>query len=224
MNIKGKEKNPQIDDSYILLGKARYYDCRFIPAQEAFNYILFKYPSSTNINLAKIWRAKTNLRLENEGSAIKNLKKLIDSNKLSNEENVVASSALAQAYITTKAIDSAIIQIQRASRFTKDNRELGRLRFIEGQLYSSLGDKASANLAFDKVIALNRKTPRAYMINAYLEKIKNFDFENDDKLLLETLLESLELNRENRPFLDKIYHQIANYQIKNNKDCMGKKS
>ncbi|MBT4915343.1 MAG: hypothetical protein HON66_00810 [Formosa sp.] len=220
MNIKGKEKNPQIDDSYILLGKARYYDCRFIPAQEAFNYILFKYPSSTNINLAKIWRAKTNLRLENEGSAIKNLKKLIDSNKLSNEENVVASSALAQAYITTKAIDSAIIQIQRASRFTKDNRELGRLRFIEGQLYSSLGDKASANLAFDKVIALNRKTPRAYMINAYLEKIKNFDFENDDKLLLETLLESLELNRENRPFLDKIYHQIANYHIKNNRDSI----
>jgi len=220
MNIKGKEKNPQIDDSYILLGKARYYDCRFIPAQEAFNYILFKYPSSTNINLAKIWRAKTNLRLENEGSAIKNLKKLIDSNKLSNEENVVASSALAQAYITTKATDSAIIQIQRASRFTKDNRELGRLRFIEGQLYSSLGDKASANLAFDKVIALNRKTPRAYMINAYLEKIKNFDFENDDKLLLETLLESLELNRENRPFLDKIYHQIANYHIKNNRDSI----
>ena len=220
MNIKGKEKNPQIDDSYILLGKARYYDCRFIPAQEAFNYILFKYPSSTNINLAKIWRAKTNLRLENEGSAIKNLKKLIDSNKLSNEENVVASSALAQAYITTKAIDSAIIQIQRASRFTKDNRELGRLRFIEGQLYSSLGDKASANLAFDKVIALNRKTPRAYRINAYLEKIKNFDFENDDKLLLETLLESLELNRENRPFLDKIYHQIANYHIKNNRDSI----
>ena len=58
MNIKGKEKNPQIDESYLLLGKARYFDNRFIPAQEAFNYILFKYPASSNINLAKIWRAK----------------------------------------------------------------------------------------------------------------------------------------------------------------------
>ena len=220
MNIKGKEKNPQIDESYILLGKARYFDNRFIPAQEAFNYILFKYPASSNINLAKIWRAKTNLRLENEGLAIKNLKKLIESNKLSNEDNVAASSALAQAYITTKALDSAIIQLQRASQLTKDNHELGRLRFIEGQLYSSLGIKDSANLAFDQVIALNRKTPRIYMISAYLEKIKNFDFENDNKLILETLLESLELNRENRPFLDKIYHQIANYQIKNNKDSL----
>ena len=46
MNIKGKEKNPQIDDAYILLGKARYYSGRFIPALEAFNYILFKYPEA----------------------------------------------------------------------------------------------------------------------------------------------------------------------------------
>ena len=200
MNIKGKEKNPQIDESYILLGKARYFDNRFIPAQEAFNYILFKYPASSNINLAKIWRAKTNLRLENEGLAIKNLKELIESNKLSNEDNVAASSALAQAYITTKALDSAIIQLQRASQLTKDNHELGRLRFIEGQLYSSLGIKDSANLAFDQVIALNRKTPRVYMISAHLEKIKNFDFENDNKLILETLLETLESNRENQAF------------------------
>ena len=133
---------------------------------------------------------------------------------------MAASSALAQAYITTKALDSAIIQLQRASQLTKDNHELGRLRFIEGQLYSSLGIKDSSNLAFDQVIALNRKTPRVYMISAHLEKIKNFDFENDNKLILEALLENLESNRENRPFLDKIYHQIANYQIKNNKDSL----
>ena len=220
MNIKGKEKNPQIDDSYIILGKARYYDSRFIPALEAFNYILFKYPASDNINLAKIWREKTNLRLENEGLAIKNLNELIDSNKLSNEENILASSALAEVYIKNRKIDSAIIQLQRASSFTKDNHYLGRLRFIEGQLYSSIGFKDSANLAFDKVIALKRKTPRIYTISAHLEKVKNFDFENDDKLALESLLWSLESNRENRPFLDKIYHHIANYHIRNNKDSL----
>ena len=221
MNIRGKEKNPQIDESYILLGKARYFDNRFIPALEAFNYILFKYPASSNVNLAKIWRAKTNLRLENEGLAIDNLKELIGLNILSDKDKVAAASALAQAYITTKAIDSAITQLQLASEFTKNNEELGRLRFIEGQLYNFLGVKDSANIAFDKVISLKRKTPRIYMISAHLEKIKNFDFINGDKLTLELFLESLETNRENRPFLDKIYHQIANYHIKNNKDSLG---
>ena len=122
--------------------------------------------------MAKIWRAKTNLRLENEGLAIENLKELIGLNKLSDKDKVAAASALAQAYITTKAIDSAITQLQLASELTKNNEELGRLRFIEGQLYNFLGVKDSANIAFDKVISLKRKTPRIYMISAHLEKIK----------------------------------------------------
>ena len=56
MNIKGKEYNPQIDEAYLLLGEARYFDQRFIPALEAFNYILYKYPASDKINTAKVWR------------------------------------------------------------------------------------------------------------------------------------------------------------------------
>ena len=56
MNIAGKEKNPQMDEAYFLLGQSRYYDQRFIPSLEAFNYILFKYPTSELVNKAKIWR------------------------------------------------------------------------------------------------------------------------------------------------------------------------
>ena len=63
MNIKGKEKNPQIDEAYMLLGKARYFDQRFVPALEAFNYVLYKYPASDQINQARVWREKANLRL-----------------------------------------------------------------------------------------------------------------------------------------------------------------
>jgi hypothetical protein len=60
MNISGKEKNPQMDEAYFLLGQSRYYDQRFIPSLEAFNYILFKYPTSELVNKAKIWREKIN--------------------------------------------------------------------------------------------------------------------------------------------------------------------
>ena len=58
------------------------------------------------------------------------------------------------------------------------------------------------------------------MISAHLEKVKNFDLENGDKLALQELLEDLETNRENRPFLDKIYHQIAKYQLQNQSDSI----
>ena len=76
--IDGKEYNPQIDEAYILLGKSRYYDSRFIPALDAFNFILDKYSTSNNINNAKVWKAKTNIRLHNEEYALENLQKMLD--------------------------------------------------------------------------------------------------------------------------------------------------
>ncbi len=220
MNIKGKERNPQIDEAYLLLGKARYFDQRFVPSMEAFNYILFKYPASDKINQAKIWREKTNLRLENNELAITNLKRLLFQEELKDQDLADATSMLAQAYINTKSLDSAITQLEIASNATKSNDERGRYKFIQGQLYNKLQKSDSANLAFDKVIELNRKTPRIYMISAQIEKAKNFDFENGNKLEFLELLTDMEENRENRPFLDKIYYQIAEYHKTNESDTI----
>ncbi|WP_299548734.1 hypothetical protein [Seonamhaeicola sp.] len=220
MNFEEKEKNPQMDEAYLLLGKARYFDQRFIPALEAFNYILYKYPASDKINQAKVWREKTNIRLDNNELAIKNLKRLLFQEDLRDQDLADATSMLAQAYINTKSIDSAITQLEIAATSTKSNEERGRYRFIQGQLYNELGYKDSANMVFDKVIELNRKTPRIYMISAHLAKVKNFDHENGNKLEVTELLAELEENRENRPFLDKIYHQIGAYYLNNKSDSL----
>ena len=220
MNIQGKEKNPQIDEAYLLLGKARYFDQRFVPALEAFNYILYKYPASSNINQAKVWREKTNIRLENDELAIKNLKRLLEQEELEDQDLADATSMLAQAYINTQSLDSALIQIAVAAKATKKNNEKGRYYFIQGQLYNKLKDKDSANIAFDKVIDLNRKIPRKYLISAHVEKAKNFNFESGDKVSFLEHLNKLAKDRENRPFLDQIYHQIGEYHLNSGSDSL----
>ena len=220
MNIQGKEYNPQIDEAYLLLGEARYFDQRFVPALEAFNYILYKYPASDKINTAKVWREKTNMRLENDELAITNLKRLIEQEELEGQELADATSILAQAYINTKSLDSALTQIKIASKATKVNDEKGRFNFIKGQLYNVLTYKDSANLAFDEVIDLNRKIPRRYLMAAQIEKAKNFDYDKGDKLAFLKHLTKLEKDRENRPYLDKIYHQIGVYHLANKSDSL----
>ena len=220
MNINGKEKNPQIDEAYLLLGKARYFDQRFVPAMEAFNYILYKYPASDKINQAKIWREKSNLRLENTELAIANLKRLMYQEELEGQDLADATSMLAEGYIAMKYHDSAITQLEIASNTTKSDDERGRYRFIQGQLYNALEKKDSANYSFNRVIELNRKTPRIYLISAYIEKAKNFDFDNGNKIEFLELLTELEENRENRPYLDKIYNQIAEYHLLNSSDSI----
>ncbi len=209
--LDGKEYNPQIDEAYMMLGKARYFDQRFIPAMDAFNFILNKYPTSNNINRAKVWKAKANIRLKNEDVAIENLEKMMEEAELEEEELAEASAILAQAYINLDSIDAALPYIKLASEYTRDNELKGRYAFIKGQIYNRLEMKDSANMAFDEVIELNRKSPRVYMINAYIEKARNFNYDKEDRVAFLELLQELEENRENRPFLDRIYNQIGEY-------------
>lgn len=215
MVIKGRQRNSQIDEAYLLLGEARYYDQRFVPALEAFNYIIRRYAESDKVNEARIWREKTNLRLENEELAIENLEELLKREKLKDQEQADANAVLGQAYINLRQKREAVKALKRAAAYTKINPEKGRYNYIIGQLYNELGHKDSANIAFDKVIELNRKSPRIYMINAYMEKAKNFDLENEDQSILLEMLTDLEEDRENRPFLDKIYRQIGDYHYAN---------
>lgn len=211
MYIDGREYNPQIDEAYMLLGKARYYDGRFIPAMDAFNFILDRYPTSNSINIAKVWKAKTNIRLNNEEFAIENLKKMFEQAELEEEEISDGAAMMVQAYINLDSLPQALDYIKLAAENTKDKELKGRYTFIQGQLYNRLDKKDSANLAFDKVIEMNRKTSRSYLINAHIEKGKNFDYEKGDRVAFLELLQDLSEDRENRPFLDRIYNQIGLY-------------
>lgn len=211
MLIGGKERNPQIDEAYLLLGKARYYDQRFIPALEAFNYVLHKYPASNSINHARVWREKANIRLDNNRLAIENLKKVLEAEKLDDQDRADASASIAQAYLNLNYPDSSLAPLKTAAEFTKNNEEKGRYYFILGQLHNRLGQPEQANLAFDEVIDLNRKSPRIYMINAELGKIRNMPMGQGSDYEIRRALEELEDERENRPFLDKIYFQTAEF-------------
>ncbi len=220
MNIRDYERNPQTDEAFLLLGKARYFDQRYMPALEAFNYTIKKYAYSDKLNEAHIWREKVNIRLDNEDLAIKNLRRLMKYEDLKDQEYADARAMLAQAFVNLKAPDTAIQNLKIASYYTKKNPEKGRYYYIIGQLYNQLGHKDSANYAFNKVVELNRRSPRVYMINAEIQKIKNTELTDENQEEVLEYLTDLEENRENRPFLDKIYRQVAEFHLTNESDSL----
>ncbi|SDQ15064.1 type IX secretion system periplasmic lipoprotein PorW/SprE [Flagellimonas zhangzhouensis] len=220
MDIKDEERNPQTDEAFLLLGKSRYFDQRYIPALESFNYILRKYSESDKLNEATIWREKTNMRLDNPEVAIKNLKRLFKFEVLKDQEYADANAVLAQCYINLKVRDTAIQKLKIAQAYTKKNPEKGRYLFIIGQLFNELGHKDSANYAFNKVIELNRRTPRVYFINAHLKKIQNIELSEANREEMLEYLTKLEENRENRPFLDKIYREVAQFHLATGSDSL----
>lgn len=217
MNIDGSEKNPQMDEAHLMLGKARYYEKRYIPALEAFNYVLYKYPTSDKIYEVKIWRERTNMRLENDEQAITNLRKLLKEIKFKDQIFADANATLAQAFLNIEEKDSAVAKLKIATEFTKSKEEVARYKFILGQLYESRGDKDSAFASYQEVIDMKRKSPKPYVIHAHARQAAQFDFEKGDTLAFVEKYKELMKDRENRPFLDVLNHQMALFYDKSNK-------
>lgn len=211
MYIQGSEKNPQMDEAHLMLGKARYYDQRFLPALEAFNYVLYKYPSSNKIYEVKIWREKTNIRLENDGLAVNNLQKLLREIKFKNQVYADANAALAQAFLNLEEQDSAIARLKIATAFTKSNEEKSRYRFILGQVYEEIGETDSAYAYYQKVIDMKRKAGRQYVIHAHLRQAGQFDYKRGDGEAFVLKYNELLADRENRPYRDFLNYQLGLY-------------
>lgn len=215
MNIAGSEKNPQMDEAHLMLGKARYYDQRYVPALEAFNYVLYKYPGSDKIYEVKIWREKTNMRMENDALAVKNLSKLLQEIKFKDQIFADANAALAQAFLNLEEKDSAVSKLKLARDFSKQKEEQARYRFILGQLYEELGYQDSAFAAYQEVINMKRKSPRIYVIQAHARQAQQFDYQKGDTLAFTKKFKTLLKDRENRPYLDVLNHQMALFYDKN---------
>lgn len=223
MNIQGSEKNPQMDEAHLLLGQSRYYEQRFVPALEAFNYVLYKYPKSDKIYEVKIWREKTNMRLENDAIAVNNLTKLLKEIKFKDQVFADANAALAQAFLNLEEKDSAVAKIKLATEFTKSNEEKARYRFILAQLYEGLGYKDSAYAKYQEVIDMNRKSARQYVIQAHAKQAGQFDYKSGDTIAFLKKFNDLLEDRENRPFLDVLNHQMALFYEKRGNNDTAKK-
>lgn len=209
MNIQGSEKNPQMDEAYLMLGKSRYYDQRFVPALDAFNYVLHKYPKSNKIYEVKIWREKTNMRLENDGIAVNNLRKLLKEIKFKDQIYSDANATLAQAFLNLGQKDSAVAKLKIARDFTKSNEEVSRYHFIIAQIYEQLGFKDSAFTSYQSVIDMKRKAARQYVIHAHKRQAFLEGQSEKDSIAFLTRFNDLIEDRENRPFLDVLHHQMG---------------
>ena len=209
MNIDGSEKNPQMDEAHLMLGKARYYDQRFVPALEAFNYVLYKYPNSDKIYEVKIWREKTNMRMDNDALAIVNLRKLLKEIKFKDQIFADANATLAQAFLNLEEKDSAVAKLKIATKFTKSDEEKARYHFILGQVYEKMGYKDSAFAKYQEVINMKRKAARQYIIQAHARQAAQFDVAKGDTIAFLKKYNALLKDRENRPYLDVLNHQMG---------------
>ncbi len=218
MFIDGVEYNKQIDAAYLLLGKARYYSQRFVPALEAFDFLLKTFQNDNLSNDLRIWKAKTQVRLQSEERGIKTLRNLIHNNDIKDKTKEDAHTALAMAYLAIDSTRLAIQQLEHATQTAFDKSQHARNLFILGQLYRKEGSLDTSSMRFQDVIDF-KKAPEKYKMQAYFEKVKNIT-DSTDYTALKQQLEDMIKVYENKKYLGELYYYLAKINFKDHADSI----
>ncbi len=213
MVIDGFEKNSQIDEAYLLLGKSRYYLQRFIPALEAFTFGIENYPNADLYRETKIWKAKAHIRLQNEKLALETLNLVLRNVELSEEEYEKAHTAMAMAYTQLDSTHLVVDHLKKATSYMTDPNQGPRNLFILGQIYREQEKIDSSNMVFESLGYL-KHIPQKYKVHAAIERAKNYSEADSTSIIVYTLQELIK-NRDNRDYLDELYYQAGLISLKN---------
>jgi len=157
----GVEQNAKMDEAYLLLGKARYYDGRMVPAQESFDYAIRNNPIASLIDEMRIWRAKSSIRLENEAQAIRRMKRLVEEDDLKDGILAEGHTALALGYESYDSIEPLKKHLKLAFEAGGDPTQAARNRFLRAQLLLEQDSVKLAQSEFE-ILAFEKKTPKKY--------------------------------------------------------------
>jgi tetratricopeptide (TPR) repeat protein len=204
MLINEIQYNSKISEAYFLLGKARYFDQRYLPAIDAFNQIYKLNKEDDFWARGIIWKSKSHIRLNQESVAVDLINELLEKEDLDSEIVSNANGVLAMAFLNLEENDKAVKPLKKAIKTTKHKSRQARYLYVLGQLYEGKRLVDSAKINFTKVVNFKRKIPRDLYVNAKTKKLqfsKNIDLKKDFLKMIE--------NEENKPYLDKIYYSFS---------------
>lgn len=215
MTIKGVEHNKQIDEAYLLLGKARYYTQRFVPAFDAFSHTIKNDSKANLIFETKLWQAKTQIRLQNEEVAIESLKKMLRIKNVPKTIVEASHTAIAMAYSQIDSNQQVIKHLKLATKIGLNPVQNSRNLIVLGQLYREEAQIDSSNLSFNKLVNY-KKVPYNFKVQAKIEIAKNYDAIKDSVGgVMMMKLEKMVKDFNNSPYLGALYYVMGDISQKN---------
>jgi len=203
------EYNKWIDDAYLLMGEASYYQRDFHKAQESFNYILHNFSNQPTRNPAFLWLSRCYLETSEYEKALQIIKLLERDGNLPINIRKDLMIVKADYFVLKENWKEAIFQLNQALRLDLTRKEKGRYNFILAQLYLKLGQPEEAAAAFNRVV---KSRPPTRM--AFEAKISLLEFSDNNPEAVRLSLAKMIRNGSNHPFLDRIYYTKGQVALK----------
>lgn len=202
-----------VDDAYLLLGMADYYEANFDESSNTFRYLNVnsKKKRIRHRGLIQLMRQFTDLgNFDDAAFVIDYLSKESGINK---ENRFLLYKTLAYYYDRRGEINGKIGALDRALGLTKDKKELSRINFILAQLYQREGLDALAYSYYKEALKGNPPYERSFFAQLFAQQVAELNQSKDVKKV-RGYYDDLYKDSKNRDLRDVILFEKALFELK----------
>jgi tetratricopeptide (TPR) repeat protein len=205
-------KSKWVDDSYLLMGDARFYKGEFYAAIEVYEYVANNFKNTIPAAQAEINLIVTYLQMEKYEDAEALYTKLAAKKDFPEKLQTQLDIAGAAVNIRQEKYSVAIKLLEKAIPKVKIKQQKIRYNFVLAQLYSLNKKNNDALERYRKVVKLN--PPYEFAFHAKLNMAKTINPKNRGEIKnAKVLLRDMLRDDKNKEYFDQIYYELGNLEL-----------
>jgi len=213
---KKNEFNNWVDDSWLLIGKAKFYKVDYMGAYQAFQYIISEYNYDKIRFESGLWKAKAEIEMKQYDDALASLQLIEGEKDFPKKLKCDLYATYADLYLRQKQYNDAVNMLNKALKYKPKKNKRVRYQFILAQIYEQLQRYENATNLYAIVAKSNPPYEMAFasMINratSYIGKT------GDPRPIIKQLNKMLKDDK-NTDYQDQIYYALASVYLKTNND------
>jgi tetratricopeptide (TPR) repeat protein len=201
-----------VDDSYVIVGKARYYLADFVNAIETFKYVNTKGEDDNARHEALIWLMRSFIDYNEPNNAIA-VSDYLKKEDLNNENKELLALTRAYFYQQAEDYDNMLDYLVEVAPELSKKENAARIYFIIAQVYQEKGMEEEAYTYYQKCLKSNPEYELYFYSRLNSAQVSTLGDEGDIKKIRKYFKKLLK-DSKNVEFRDKIYYEMANFELK----------
>ncbi len=220
-DFKKPEMNKWINDNWLLMGQAYFYERNYWKAEEVFLYVKRKYEDDDMALLSRLWLARNYFEKGEERNAAEMMEEiaLIKSKDFPEELRVEYNLVQADLAIKLRDYPEAITKLENAVALMKKKKDKARPIFILAQLYERVGKSKESLEAYKRVL----KSKPTYEMSFYaqINQAMAFSRRAGDSQEIKDKLYKMLKDEKNKEYFDQIYFALGELEIEERNTAEG---
>ena len=210
--INNHKNSKWVDDSYNLMGLARLYGYEFESAIKTFKWVNVKSDDddARHRALVHLLRTFTKYGEFNNAQAVSDH---LEKEKLNHKNLRHLYQARAYLYQELEDLDKMVSNLVLAAPLLSKKDGKARTYFMIGQVYQELNFEAEAYSNYKKVLTFNPPYELSFYAKLYMAQVTQLS-KNNDLRRIRKYFRKLIADDKNEEFKDKIYYELAEFEIK----------